>query len=71
MCKIRGNKFKVITEEYTSKTCTGCGKINKSLGGKEEFKCGKCGIEIDRDLNASRNICIMNIKEYGAIPQKQ
>jgi len=39
MCKIRGNNFKVITEEYTSITCTGCGKINKKLGGKEEFNC--------------------------------
>jgi putative transposase len=70
MCKIRGNKYKVITEEYTSKICTDCGKINKKLGGKEEFKCEKCGLEIDRDINASRNICIKNIKGYGAIPQK-
>jgi len=66
MCKIRGNNFKIITEEYTSKTCTDCGKINKNLGGKEEFKCRKCGLEIDRDINTSRNICIKNIK--GAIP---
>lgn len=70
MCKIRGNKYKVITEEYTSKTCTSCGKINKKLGGKEEFNCEKCKLEIDRDINASRNICIKNIKGYGAIPQK-
>ena len=63
MCKIRGINYKVVTEEYTSKTCGGCGKINKDLGGKEIFKCKKCELEIDRDLNASRNICIMNIKK--------
>ena len=68
MCKIRGNKFKIITEEYTSKTCTDCGKINKNLGGKEDFKCEKCGLIIDRDINASRNICIKNIEGNGAIP---
>ena len=66
MCRIRGNKYKVITEEYTSKTCTGCGKINGKLGGSENFKCEKCGLEIDRDLNASRNICIKNVKGNGA-----
>lgn len=70
MCRIRGNKYKVITEEYTSKTCTGCGKINGKLGGSENFKCEKCGIEIDRDLNASRNICIKNIKGNGASSKK-
>ena len=70
MCKIRGNNIKIITEEFTSKTCTGCGKINKDIGSKEIFKCQKCEIEIDRDINASRNICIKNIKENGATPQK-
>ena len=68
MCNIRGNNFKIITEEYTSKTCTDCGKINKNLGGKEEFKCGKCGLEIDRDINTSRNICIKNIERNGTFP---
>ena len=62
MCKLRKINYKVITEEFTSKICSGCGKINNKLGGKEIFKCNKCELEIDRDLNASRNICILNIK---------
>jgi putative transposase len=62
MCKLRGINYKVITEEFTSKTCGSCGKINNKLGGKEIFKCNKCESEIDRDLNASRNICILNIR---------
>ena len=70
MCKIRGNNYKVVGEEKTSKTCTGCGKYNKDLGSSERYDCKKCGIKIDRDINASRNICIKNIKEYGATPLK-
>ena len=70
MCRIRGNNYKVITEEYTSKTCTGCGKMNGKLGGSENFKCDKCKLNIDRDLNASRNICIKNIKGNGASSKK-
>ncbi len=62
MCKIRGNNYKVITEENTSITCGNCGKIKKDLKGKEIYKCEKCKLEIERDLNASRKICIKNIK---------
>jgi len=61
-CKIRGNNYKVVTEENTSITCGSCEKIKKNLKGNEIYKCEKCGLEIDRDLNASRNICIKNIK---------
>lgn len=31
MCKVRGINFKIITEEYTSKTCGNCGNYNKNL----------------------------------------
>ena len=46
----------VVTEEYTSKTCGGCG--NRKQVGKF-YKC-KCGFELDRDLNGARNIFIKN-----------
>ncbi|CAG8447381.1 9219_t:CDS:2 [Scutellospora calospora] len=42
------------TEEYTSKTCTRCGMINK-LGGSKNFTCGSCGLKIDRDHNEKRD----------------
>jgi transposase len=37
-------------------------KKNKELGRNEIVKCKKCELEIDRDLNLSRNICILNIE---------
>lgn len=39
----------------SSKTCSRCGTINNKLGTSETFKC-KCGLVIDRDLNAAQNI---------------
>lgn len=42
--------------EPTSKTCSSCGNKQKMQLSKRTFKCENCGIEIDRDLNASFNI---------------
>jgi putative transposase len=30
---------------------------------KREYKCNKCGLELDRDINASVNIMFEGIKE--------
>jgi putative transposase len=60
MCKNRKNNLFIVNESYTSKTCGKCGEINNKLGSQSIFKCKTCKIEIDRDINAARNICIKN-----------
>lgn len=45
-------------ESYTSKTCTKCGHEHKKLGGSKTFKCPKCNLNIDRDVNGARNIML-------------
>jgi hypothetical protein len=47
-----------VTEEYTSKTCTNCGRIDNNLGSNKVYNCDRCGITIDRDYNGARNIFI-------------
>ena len=48
-------------EYYTSKTCTRCGCIKNGLKLKDRtYKCEKCDLKINRDLNASRNIMLRN-----------
>ena len=49
------------TEEYTSKTCGQCGKINDKLGGSKTFSCKACGFCSDRDFNGARNILIRHL----------
>ena len=49
------------TEEYTSKTCTKCGRINHNLGSKKIFTCNSCNLIIDRDVNGARNILLKNL----------
>lgn len=41
----------------SSKTCSRCGNIKQDLKLKDRvYKCSKCGLEIDRDLNAAINL---------------
>ena len=40
----------------SSKTCNSCGWINNSLTLNERTWTCKCGLEVDRDLNAAKNI---------------
>lgn len=59
-CERKGVKLSIVTEEYTSKTCTRCGVLNQNLGGKKMFECLKCGLKIDRDVNGARNVFLKN-----------
>ena len=60
-CNEYGCKYYEVTEEYTSKTCTMCGKISDKYK-KRKKECESCKFKIDRDINGSRNILIKNLK---------
>ncbi|KAE8985833.1 hypothetical protein PR003_g23994 [Phytophthora rubi] len=57
-----GGKMITCEEEYTSKSCSGCGKLKENLGGSVVYKCVSCGAHMDRDLNGAKNILIKNIE---------
>jgi putative transposase len=64
--KLQNVKVLVVTEEYTSRTCTRCGVLNpKSV--KKEKKCVSCKLKIDRDINGSRNILLKTLTEASAL----
>jgi putative transposase len=50
-------RFIAVNPAHTSQNCSGCGnrKSELTLAGRV-YRCGACGLVIDRDLNASRNI---------------
>jgi putative transposase len=51
----------VITEEFTSKTCSNCGELHNKLGLSKIFECPNCNIIMDRDHNGAKNILIKTI----------
>lgn len=56
-------KVLIVSEAWTSKTCGRCGFIKNNLTLKDRiYSCGKCGLNIDRDVNGSRNILLRNIQ---------
>ena len=52
-----GSQVIYVNPKNTSKTCSRCSYINKDLKlSDRKFICPNCGLEIDRDFNASINI---------------
>lgn len=54
--KMEGVKVVYIDPKYTSQICSSCSEINKCKSKK--YICGKCGLHIHRDTNASYNIAV-------------
>jgi IS605 OrfB family transposase len=54
--------FSVVSEMYTSVTCSSCGSVSGPRGVNElivrSWICRDCGTSHDRDVNAARNILI-------------
>ena len=63
-CEFNGIEFIQVDRFYpSSKTCSCCGSIKKNLKLKDRvYKCDNCGLEIDRDKNAS-----INLGNYGLV----
>jgi len=52
----KGKKIIRISEKNTSKRCSFCGKKEYRYLSERIIHCDKCGLKIDRDINASINI---------------
>jgi putative transposase len=54
-CEEKGILFIKVSPAYTSQRCCGCGVIDKKNRRGETYSCA-CGLLMDADLNASKNI---------------
>lgn len=61
-----GTRLHVIDRWHpSSKTCSNCGTVKTKLSLSERvYHCDKCGLSIDRDLNAA-----INIQVAGSAPE--
>ncbi len=55
-CVLAGKEFIQISERDTSKTCSGCGHKQDMPLYKRTYRCGNCGLVMDRDENSAVNI---------------
>jgi putative transposase len=51
-----GRRFVAVNPAYTSQDCSGCGHRQKLSLSDRLYTCPCCGLVLDRDLNAARNI---------------
>ena len=57
----RGGTLLLADRWYpSSKTCSGCGTVKAKLGLSERiYRCDGCGLVLDRDVNAARNLLVL------------
>jgi putative transposase len=51
-----GMKVIKVDARNTSKECSNCGNIQEMPLSERMYLCKRCGLQIDRDINASINI---------------
>lgn len=63
-----GIPVEYVKAANTSKRCSYCGFVNKALKYEREWTCPNCGVHLDRDLNAAKNILVRSlVKEPSAV----
>src|SRR6266705_1073354 len=60
-----GRKYLALNPAYTSQTCSTCGHRQKMPLDIRFFNCPCCHLQLDRDLNASRNILSLGRYAFG------
>lgn len=51
-----GGRVIEVSPHMTSQTCSGCGTVVRKSLAERTHECPSCGLVVDRDVNAARNI---------------
>jgi putative transposase len=54
-CLLAGKVLEILDESHTSKTCSGCGHQQPMPLWQRTYRCGNCGLVMDRDENSAVN----------------
>lgn len=63
-----GKQLVSVPPQYTSQRCSGCGTIVAKSLSVRTHRCDECGLELDRDVNAARNILTLGLSVCDATP---
>ncbi len=65
-CEWYGRDFAQVDTWYpSSKTCSRCGHVQDMPLSERTYGCPSCGMELDRDLNAAKNILAEGMRMLG------
>lgn len=68
-CEERGKRVVLVAPQYTSQDCSRCGRRGSRRGS--DFRCGKCGLRLNADLNAARNIAQRGTTRLGRLLRRE
>jgi putative transposase len=60
-----GRTYVAVNPAYTSQDCSRCGHRQKMPLADRTYRCPCCSLELDRDLNAARNILAVGLHGLG------
>lgn len=61
-----GRVFVKVNPAYTSQDCSGCSTRQKIDLSVRQYSCKSCGLNIDRDLNAAKNVLTVGLHSLRA-----
>ena len=56
-----GRQVALVPPQHTSQMCSGCGRLVAKSLSERVHQCDACGLELDRDVNAARNILTLGL----------
>jgi putative transposase len=59
----RGGRVILVDPRGTSQECSGCGKVVEKTLSERTHLCPFCGLQLDRDVNAARNILAKGLEQ--------
>ena len=60
-----GCQLVAVNPAYTSQVCSNCESIVEKSLSVRVHRCPDCGLELDRDVNAARNVLLKAFKTLG------
>jgi putative transposase len=63
-----GRQVISVPPQYTSQTCSGCGTIVAKSLSVRVHRCNECGLILDRDVNAARNVLTLGLSVCDPTP---
>ncbi|MDV3278746.1 MAG: transposase [Nitrososphaerales archaeon] len=65
----RGGRVILVEPSGTSQKCSGCGEVVPKELSERVHRCPRCGLSLDRDVNAARNILKLGLERARAEEQ--
>jgi putative transposase len=65
--RLHGIPVSAVPAQYTTQACSGCGTLVSKTLSTRTHVCGRCGLILDRDEHAARNILALAVRIWQQV----